>query len=138
MTREERRQLRRQLRIQWKMDPHGMGKRAEEAALKPDSGFLIELGEALKLLDPTVDSEPEIQLFHEQVWVALGKLLLKHGPKGIRAWMVYDAVNPKCSAQQYSEAFRKIGVRFSKAGMEIVKEKESEKAGVRIVKKKKS
>jgi hypothetical protein len=81
MTREEQRRL----LLQWKMDPHGVAQRAEEATFKSDSRFLIELGEALKSVDPAVGSEPEFQPFYERVWIALGKLLLKHGPNGIRA-----------------------------------------------------
>jgi hypothetical protein len=75
--------------------------------------------------------------FHEQVESALAKLLLKHGPKGVKAPMIYKAVNPLCSPQQYSQAFRRIGVRFTKSGIvfvrtqielrraEIIKEKNS-------------
>ena len=140
MTQQERRRRRQRLILHWKMDPQGLAQevsqivqqasQAYEAVLKPDPEFLIELGKkltdlgknltdlglALAWLGPDGKGKPENLQFHEQVESAVVKLLKEHGtgPNGVRPEMIYTAVNPRCSPQQYSQAFRRIGVKFDK------------------------
>jgi hypothetical protein len=108
------------------MDPQGVARLAHDVVLNPDPKFLnprflVDLGEALAWIRPDGSLKPDVQQFHEQVESVLGKLLLKHGPKGVKAPMVYQAVNPRCSRQQYSQAFRRIGVKFTKSGIVFVR-----------------
>jgi hypothetical protein len=124
MSRKERRRRRQLLIFRWRTDPQGVAERAFEAVLNPNpqnARFLADLGEALAWIRPDGSLKPDVPQFHEQVESALGKLLLEHGPKGVKAPMIYKAVNPRCSPQQYSEAFRRIGVRFTKSGIVFVR-----------------
>jgi hypothetical protein len=144
MTLKELRRRRQRLIFHWKMDPQGVAdqvaqevsqvvqqaSQAYEAVLKPDPKSLIDLGKeltdlgkkltdlglALAWLGPDGKGRPENLQFHEQVESVLVKLLTKHGtgPNGVRPQMIYDAVNPIISRQQYSQAFRRIGVKFDK------------------------